>query len=253
MTRPQLDAYAHLNTVLHRWDPRYKTVGLMALIFAFSFVRDLRLLPFMVLAAAVLFAMSRLPVAFLLDRLRVPAYFLLIVAVLLPFFSGETVIFELGPLAARQEGCLQLLAIAVRFICILTVAITLFGTTPFLTVIKAMHALGLPIILTDMAFFSFRYLFEIGDDLKTMQRAMKMRGFQGRGLKTVGVFSSLAGTILVRSYEQSDRVYRAMSLRGYGQPRSFSGDFRAGPRDAAGLAIAGLVAVAFTVLQVMLQ
>ncbi|MDP3044267.1 MAG: cobalt ECF transporter T component CbiQ [Eubacteriales bacterium] len=253
MIKLQLDAYAHLNTILHRWDPRYKTIGLMALIFAFSFVQDLRLLPFMVLTTWILFVVSRLPLSFLLDRLRLPAYFLLIMAVLLPFLSGETVLFEIGPLAAKEEGCLQLLVITVRFICILTVAIILFGTTPFLTTIKAMHALGLPFILTDMAFFSYRYLYEIGDHLKTMERAMKMRGFQGRGLGAIGMFASLAGTILVRSCEQSDRVYKAMSLRGYGRPRCFSEEFQAGLRDRIGLLIVILVAMVFAGLQFIIR
>ena len=49
-----------------------------------------------------------------------------------------------------------------------------------------------------------------------MQRAMKLRGFQSKGLKqrNLKVFSQLTGSILIRSYDRSLRVYQAMILRG---------------------------------------
>ncbi|MBO8128352.1 MAG: cobalt ECF transporter T component CbiQ [Peptococcaceae bacterium] len=248
----QLDAYASLNTLLHRWEPRCKIIALMALIFAFSFVSDLRLLPAMIVVTTILFAASRLPFSFLLHRLRLPVYFLLIMAVFLPLFSGETVLVQAGPVAVKEEGCLQLLVITVRFFCILTVGIILFGTTPFLNTIKALRSLGLPFVLADMTFFSYRYLYEIGDDLKTMERAMKLRGFKGRNLGAMKTLASLAGTILVRSYEQSDRVYKAMSLRGYGQPACFRDEVKVNSRDWIGLLIVILVAAAFVGFEIVL-
>jgi len=57
-----LDEYAHLDSPLHRWEPRCRLIGLMALILGFSFVRDLRLLPAMIAASFALYAVSRLPV-----------------------------------------------------------------------------------------------------------------------------------------------------------------------------------------------
>jgi len=224
----QLDQYAYLDTLLHNWDPRYKLVAFMTLIFAFSFVQSLQLLPAMVAVSCVLFAVSRLPLSFLLARLRLPGFFLVMMAVMLPFLSGKTVLFSIGPLAVKEEGCLDLLLISVKFVCILTVGIILFGTTPFLTNVKAMRAMGLPAILADMTLFSYRYLYDIGDKLKTMETAMRLRGFRGRNLKSLATYASLAGTILVRSYEQSDRVYKAMILRGYGLPHSVAGGTRSG-------------------------
>ena len=241
-----LDAYAYLDSPLHRWDARYKLVGLMAVILAFSFARNLWLLPGMVLVAGGLYAASRLPFLWLLKRLRYPGAFLLIVAVLLPFFSGSTVIFAIGPLSLRQEGSLELLNIAVKFVSIVTVGLVLFGTAPFLTAIKAMRALGLPPILADMTLLSYRYLFEIGSDLARMETAMRMRG--------IGNLAALAGSLLVRSYERSDRVYRAMILRGYGQAGGRAGDeFRAGRSDALLLAGMLLTAGCFVAAQALLR
>lgn len=249
----ELDRYAHLDTSLHRWDPRYKLIALIVLIFAFSFVRDLLLLPAMLVITGVLYIISKIPFSFLLARLRLPGFFLLMLAVLLPLLSGHTVLFHIGPFAVREEGCLDMLLLVIKFICILTTGIVLFGTTPFLTTVKAMRALGLPSILADMTLFSYRYLFEISDDLKTMETAMKLRGFRGRNLRSLNVYAMLTGTTLVRSYEQSERVYNAMILRGYGQPTSFYDDFKTYSQSKVIFLGVILVAVGFVAAEILLS
>lgn len=249
----QLDQFAHLDTPLHRWDPRYKLVALMALIFSFSFVRDLYLLPAMLAVSAGLYAASRLPLSFLAGKVKLPGLFLLMMAVILPFLSGQTVIFSIGPLAVRLEGCLEMLLISVKFFCILTLGIILFGSMPFLTAVKSMRALGLPAIMADMTFFTYRYLYDMGESLKTMETAMRLRGFQKRGRGKMPVFASLVGTLLVRSYEQSDRVYKAMILRGYGQAASFQEEFNAYTRDIIGLITILLIAAGFVAAEILLH
>ena len=244
----RLDEYADINSSIHRWEPRCKLIALLALMFAFSFVRELRLLPAMLVVTGALYALSRLPLTFLLARLRLPGFFFLMVGVLLPFLSGQTVLFRIGPLALREEGCLDLLLIAVKFVSILTTGLVLFGTTPFVTSVKAMRALGLPPTLADMTLFSYRYIHEIGDDLEIMETAMRLRGFRGRHPRGLGILASLAGSILVRSYERADRVYKAMILRGYNGPNRPSEDFQTRPGDWAGLLAALLVAMGFVIV-----
>lgn len=242
-----LDQYAHLPSPIHRWDARYKLIGLFGLMFAFSFVQQLRLLPLILLLTLIIFRVSRLPFPFLLQRLRYPGVFLLAVAALLPLFSGATILLRLGPLAVRQEGLLALLLIGGKFVAILTLAVVLFGSAPFLTTIKALRALRLSPILADMLLLTYRYLFEIGHDLQTMERAMRLRHFQpGRfSLRGLRALAALAGTLLVRSYERSERVYQAMILRGYGAGRpGMAGGvlFQAGRADV--LATGGVLALA---------
>jgi cobalt/nickel transport system permease protein len=251
-----LEDYAYLNSPLHRWEPRHKLVGLTLLIFSFSFVQDLRLLPAMLLVTLALYTASRLPWAFLRTRLRYPGFFILIMAILLPLFSGSTVILRLGPLALRQEGCLDLLLLLVKFFSILTLSLALFATAPFLTTIKAIRALGLSPLLADMTLLSYRYLFEIGDDLGRMQTAMGLRGFHAQRLdrRTLNTLASLAGSMLVRSYERSERIYQAMVLRGYGQPNHQATqrrEFQAQARDRLALVAAALLATAFVAAEIL--
>jgi cobalt/nickel transport system permease protein len=249
------DDYTHLDSAVHRWDPRLKLVGLLVLIFAFAFIRDPRTLLAMVIVTIVIYAISRLPISFLLNRLRYPSLFLLVVVILLPFLSGDTILASVGHIDIRQEGSQAALMVATRFISILTVGFVLFGTAPFITTMKAMRAIGTPALLTDMALLAFRYIYEIGDYLHRMRVSMKLRGFRDRrlGFQSLGVFAWLGGSILVRSYEHSDWVYKAMILRGYGQPTATTKcEFRARPADIIALGLTLAVAVGFIVSDVLI-
>jgi len=242
-----IDEYTDLGSLLHRWEPRCKLIGLMVLIFAFSFIRDLRMLLAMVVVTITIYIISKLPVSFLLNRLRYPSFFLIVLVLTLPFVSGQTVVMSIGPLDLRQEGLLSVLLIATRFLSILTIGLILFGTAPFLTTIKAMRALGLPAILADMVLLSFRYLHEIGGDLQRMQTAMSLRGLQKHHFSTrsLRVLAWLGGSILVRSYERSEWVYKAMILRGYGHAPPLRGEFQIHACDVVVLGIFLLAAAGF--------
>ena len=249
-----IDEYSHLKSPLHRWDPRFKLIGFLCIIFAFSFVRELYLLPAMVLVTIGILFISRLPASFVLTRLRYPSFFLVVVIVLLPFLSGETILASIGPFDLREEGLLAVVLIATRFLSILTIGLILFGTAPFLTTIKAMRALGLPAILSDMILLTFRYLFEIGDYLQRMQTALRMRGFRARGFSfgDLGVLAWLGGSILVRAYERSEVVYKAMILRGYGQSSPGRYEFKSCTFDVIVLGVALFVSAGFVVGDVIL-
>jgi len=242
-----IDEYTNLDSPFHRWEPRYKLISLMTLIFAFSFVRDLRMLAAMVAVTVAFYIVSKLPASFLLRRLRYPSFFLLAIVLTLPFLSGQTVIMSIGPLDLRQEGLLAVLLIATRFLSILTIGLVLFGTTPFLTNLKAVRALGLPGIMADMALLAFRYLQEIGQDLRRMQTSMRLRGFRKRRFSIHGlrIFAWLSGSILVHSYDRSEWVYKAMVLRGYGHAPHPRGEFQARPRDVITLCVILAIAAGF--------
>ncbi len=199
-----------------RWEARLKVPAVLLLVFSFAFVRDLNLLPLLVVVAAITYALSGLPLKHLIYRVRLPGFFLLAMAVILPFWSGQTVLWQIGPLALRQEGLLGLLLIAVKFAAILTVVIALFGTTSLPQLTVALRTIGIPWLITDLLLFTYRYLYQLASDLRRMRTAARLRGFTGKSISALKPLAFIAGTMLVRSHEQSERVFQAMTMRGYG-------------------------------------
>jgi cobalt/nickel transport system permease protein len=100
----------------------------------------------------------------------------------------------------------------------MTTGLILFGTSSFLTTVKGMRRLGISPIITDMLMLSYRYIFELSHQLNMMLKATKLRGFQRSKIswRNLSVYAALTGSLLVRSYQQAERVYQAMLLRGYG-------------------------------------
>ncbi len=169
-----------------------------------------------------LYGLSRLPLGFLLQRLNYPGLFILAVVALLPFTAGETILIQWRGIALHQEGLEAMVLIAGRFLTIITIGFILFGTTPFLVMVKAMGGLGLPPLMADMTLLAYRYLYEIRDMVATMAQAMQLRGMGqwpagSRRRRSIQQWALLVGNLLLRSYDQSERVYKAMALRGYGQ------------------------------------
>lgn len=254
MKQAGIDAYAHLDSPLHRWENRYKIAGLFILAFAFSYVKDMRLLPFMLLVTAGLYAASKLPIPFLFTRLKVPGFILLGIVISLPFLAGQTELFTLGPISIQLEGVLSAILIAVRFVCIITISLLIFATDSVINTIKGLTGLRLPPIMADMILLTYRYLFEMGHSLRTTQTAVRLRGFQNDRIsrRKLETLASLLGNLIVRSYEQSERVYHAMILRGYGMKEPTPDMFHATGRDRLLFGLIVALAIVFVAAQIII-
>ncbi|ESA35016.1 cobalt abc permease protein [Leptolyngbya sp. Heron Island J] len=251
--RLTLDPYAALESPLHRWWPRAKLVGLGLLMLGFASVQQVQLVPICLLVTAGLYLLSGLPWSFLRSRLRYPGLFLLGMVIALPLLSGNTILWQWGPLAIRQEGLLAMGLIAGRFLSIVTLGMLLLGTTPLLTLMDTLVSLGLPSLLAEMALLAYRYLFDISDQLALLRQAMRLRGFQPTGSRqSWQQLAAVTGTLLVRSYEQSERVYKAMRLRGYGHSRNSASQLRGWGRssDIAAIGLCATISLTLIGLQV---
>ncbi|MGK7930151.1 MAG: cobalt ECF transporter T component CbiQ [Microcystaceae cyanobacterium] len=222
-----LDQYAQLDSPIHQWEQHSKLIALGGLIIAFAFVQQLILVPAMLSMTLLLYFLSRLPLKFWLTRLRYPGLFIIAVVLFLPFASGETILWQWGFFSIKQEGINAVILITSRFLSILTVTLVLLGTAPFLETIKALRSLGLPWILIDMMLLTYRYLEEFSDTLKQMQRSIHLKGFRLNKLnkRNLRIVAQLIGSLIIRSYERSQRVYQAMILRGYGYAHHISPKF----------------------------
>jgi cobalt/nickel transport system permease protein len=248
-----LDRYAGLHSPIHRWEARCRFVGLLSLIIACAMVNDLILLPALIIVAAGSYGAARLPLSFLVTRLRYPGVFVLAVIIVLPFMVGPTALAQVGPVTLYREGVTQAILTAIRFGCILTLSLVLFGTAPFLVTVRTMRALGVPGLLVDMILFFYRYLADTAQRLTTMQRALRLRGLPTHRLsrRLLSALAALTGTLLVQSAERSERVYQAMRLRGYGQATTPPPHTAIQPADWLGLISTLLLAAALVTLTLL--
>lgn len=219
------DIYIAGESPVHRWAARPKLVSLLVLMFAISLVQHLVLIPGALVVVLLMYRCSGLPLTYLLKRLPYPGLFIVAMIITLPWVSGSTVLWQWQWFALRLEGLQTAGLIAGRFLAIIITGFILLGTTPFLDILKALRSLGLPSLLTDMTLLTYRYLHDIATQLATMQQAMRLRGyglFRQAVRRQWGWLVSLFGSLLLRSYERSQQIYKAMRLRGYGQATNLS-------------------------------
>ncbi len=249
-----IDAYAQMQSPIHQWDTRWKIVGLLGLIAAFAMVQDWRFMPLLILITCLIYAASGMPWHALRHRLIIPGYVVAAIVIFLPFISGQTVLATLGPISIFQEGIALSLLIAVRLFCIVTLAFVMFGTDTFVRTILALRALRLPDIMADMVLLTYRYLYEIGAFFAQMRLAARLRGFQGSvfSRQNINILASLVGHLFIRSYEKSERVYKAMVLRGYGSGGVRREIFHSGAADYVKTAVALLLAISLILMDQLL-
>lgn len=245
-----LDEYASLDSLIHRWQSKPKLIALLSLIFCFAFMQNLYFLPVIITITVSLYLLSNLPLIFLISRLRYPCIFILAVIFFLPFFVGKTILFSWGFLSIKQEGCLLVLLVVTRFVCILTTTLVLFGTSPFLTTLKSLKSLGLSPIISDMMLLTYRYLEQMGDRLLTMKRALRLKGFNWHQLnrRNLRAISQLIGSLLVRSYDESKLVYQAMILRGYGTKYQEKRNQKEKIKTSHWIACYGVITISFSLI-----
>jgi cobalt/nickel transport system permease protein len=220
------DQYQAGATVVHRLDPRTKVV------LTFLFILTVSLLPFGAFVSYLaLFALlmtttvfSHLEPAYVLKRSVVALPFAL-AAITLPFtVAGDPLVTLplLGGLTVSQAGTIRFLSILIKSWLSVQMAIILVAVTPFPAILWALRALHLPAPLIAIVSLMYRYLFVLIDEATRLLRARAARSATADGSRSGGslvwrgqVAGRMAGSLMLRSFERSERIYNAMLARGY--------------------------------------
>lgn len=218
---------------IHKMDTRFKLIGMLALSFSIAFLTEIKILFIAFLVSISMLFLSKLPISFVLNKLKLPGILIGVLAVMTLFFSSGEIVFKFGSLTVTKEGINGLTLLMLRFMSMMCLMIILFSTTTITQIIKAFRDLKLPMLLCDMILFTYRYLFELYRDFTTMQTSLRLRGHRIKSLKAMKTLASMNGALLIRSYEQSERVYYAMTLRGYGEEVKHSKGLRPSSSDYA--------------------
>ncbi len=130
---------------------------------------------------------------------------------------------DLGPVTLTISGLgLQMFAtIALKSWISVQAALILAMTTPFHELIDGLRAMRLPAIMVSIIGFMYRYLAVLAEEARRLMRARESRSADPRGggggtiRWRASVTGRMAGTLFIRSYERSERIYAAMQARGF--------------------------------------
>jgi cobalt/nickel transport system permease protein len=221
-----LDTFVHSESPIHRLDSRVKVVVTLLLIVSVVLIPDGRWVAFaaaqvLLIALAVL---ARIGLGRFVRRSAVALPFAL-AALTVAFATPGEIVWErefLGyPFVVTGAGLVRFASIVVRSLLSVQGAVLLAGTTKFPRILLALRWLRVPSVLVAVAGFLYRYLFVLADEAQRMMRARDARSGSpsGRGGRSVlwraHVTGGMAGSLFIRSYERSERIYDAMVARGY--------------------------------------
>jgi len=130
---------------------------------------------------------------------------------------------EIGPLVLTisGQGLREFATIALKSWISVQAALLLSFTTPFPDLVEALRRLHVPRLLVAIIGFMYRYLAVLTAEAGRLNRARRSRSavVEGRGGGSVrwraGVVGGMVGSLFLRSYERSERVYAAMQARGF--------------------------------------
>ncbi len=211
-----IDRYAHLGSAINHWDARFKLVAMGGLIIAIALLKTL---PMALLALGLSFALlrlSRLPVKFITHGLAFVVVFLLPFFIVMPLsYPGEHSFHILG-MGFAWEGLRLASLIFIKALAIVMISFATFGSSRFDISMLALQHLHCPKVVVQMLLFTYRYTHTFLDEMKRMHTSMLARGFAPRtDMRSLRVFGHFVGTLLVRSFERTERIYKAMLSKGY--------------------------------------
>ncbi len=223
-----LDRYHQGTSLIHRLDPRLKLLATLAFVMVTTTTPPDAWLTFVLLAMLSLASVlvSEVPLLEGLKHSTIALPFAAMVAISLPFTQAGTVVWTWHPfsweLSVTDEGLYLFGAVVMKAWLSVMISGLLVATTPFQDLLQAMRSLRVPSVLTATISFMYRYLFVLVDEAMRLQTARAARSV-GSG-RTLGwrarVLGGMIGSLFIRSYERSERIYAAMLSRG------FAGEFR---------------------------
>ncbi len=226
LTIRSLDDFAHRKGAIFSLHPAIKLSVTVIYIFAVaSFGRYdiIGLLPMAIFPVFLLTA-SDLPYSFFAKRIVLVLPFILLVGAFNPIFDRVAVTVAGTELA---RGWLSFAAIFLKGLLTASAAILLVATTGMDNIAAALRSFKVPKIFVLQLLLTYRYISVLLLETGRISGAYQLRAPSEHGIR-FSAWGSLAGQLLLRTFDRAQRVYDAMRLRG------FNGEYKtAAPKKAA--------------------
>lgn len=210
----KMDELGRMDSPVHRLDARAKAFATLAFIvvvmsfprYAVSALTPLALYPL------ALVSRGGIPLRHILRKVLLAAPFALAVGLFNPVLDRQPY-GALGPFTV-SGGWFSFVSMMLRFLLTVWAALALVACTGMNRLGAGLGRMGVPRVFVVQLLFLYRYLFVITDQGEKMLRSVELRTEKGRPVR-LRVYGALLGTLLLRSLDRAERVYRAMVARGF--------------------------------------
>ncbi len=210
----QLELLADRDSPIHTLDARAKvlvTAVFIVSVVSFGRYELIRLLPFFIFPV-VMISRAKLPPLYLVRKVAFLCPFVLMVGLFNPVFD-HTALYQIGQLEITG-GWISLASLLIRSLLTVGAAVILMGTTGFTSICNALERLGIPQLFAVQLLFLHRYIFVLADEAARASRARELRSCGKKGLGITS-FGSLAGHLLLRTWQRAEHIHTAMQARGF--------------------------------------
>jgi cobalt/nickel transport system permease protein len=221
---PDLDLITYYSencySFLSRASPWIKLIGLISIIFIITIVKSVEILVALYALILLLYWQSNLPIRNLFDWCLLPILFVLSLVILLMWNEPGIPLFSLRffwfSLTLTDNGLLLLVQLLLKALISMTSSLLFLMTTKYAH-LSAMIYRIFPFPIDQIFLMSYRFLFITLDMIDSMIRAFKSRGggFIKNMVRQSQTFAEIFALVFIRSYDQAERVNKAMESRGY--------------------------------------
>ena len=197
-----LDRFSRLDSSVHRLPTLAKVIISLCVVAVVVVSPITKVYIFILVAIFLLFVVvrSKVPAGFIVKRILILEPFVLLVAAMTVF---------------QEEGGVKFASIVIKSSLSLLVVILFSNTTPFSSLLQMLRRLRIPSVFITVLALMYRYIFVLIDEVERMNRARKSRTFSNESGHRWRILSMLVGQLFVRSTERAERIYAAMSARGW--------------------------------------
>ena len=245
-----LGQYLPGTTVVHRLDPRMKTIAVV-LMSPLIFTAPAAGIALISLFLAFVLATARLPLARTAAAVRPVAIFMTLIFLMHLFLTEGRPLLSLAPLPLRitQEGLVQGAYVTWQFTCLVIVAAILTMTTlpsdlvgGIERLLRPLQRVGIPsqdiAVMISMALRFIPMLLEEYERLRMAQMARGADFTTGSLARRIRALAALTVPLLLSAFRRADELALAMEARGYRRgPRTTLRELKLSGEDYAAFAV----------------
>ncbi|MFF2450827.1 energy-coupling factor transporter transmembrane component T family protein [Neobacillus sp. NPDC058068] len=185
--------------------PRVKVVMALILIILGVLPKNLVMIGGNLVIGLLLLFIYRIPLHAFVKQLKPIAFFMLFTFLFFPFYEGS-------------HGWIKALQYSGRLLFVAQVLNFLFYRLGIVAFLQALAELRLPAIFIELILFTLRFMDVFRGEVRQMLLSLRSRGFYTGNwfqIKKYRVLGGLLGSLLLRSFQRSERIYLGMLSKGY--------------------------------------